>query len=580
MRRHVDGRTRASARRWERSNRDEARSARPNEGGATRCVSGERSRRGLRRRAARSDARRREARPHPPRLQNRPDCCRSSFTSRRRNFLSSPRSRSSRRRGVWRARSSARRRARADPPRAPIARIARWVTRRSTCTRPRRRLGSSARSPRSFPRLAAAGASVTAVSAAVDLHNLLCETSDPADAPSRAEADVVRAHAAALDDYVAHVESLAESSRPDPSKRAAAILLGQLCRDSAPAASSPPRAMGRCARRPRQARQGRAPDPRRARRRARRSPPPRPRRVHDGRPGRAQGGGHRRPARRDDRRAMARRRRDRRPVPRRRRTRAHPRRASRPSCRPPSARRRPRANPRRDDVPRRRSRRRRRRRRCVGRDAESGRRRGLVQREAPSPTPPPRGAPSRDESPSPRTMFSTSHFAARNRRTRPRPRARRYSRPERPKLRRLSAATRTPPVRGRRRARGVSRDASVGVSRRASPRSVSERRRRRPRGCGFRARDARGESRRRRRRGGARITFGGDSRRDARGVPRVTRRRRESHDGARALRRRDDRATRGCGRARVESNVRAGGGADDGAKIAGATRGASSERAT
>ena len=51
---------------------------------------------------------------------------------------------------------------------------------------------------------------------------------------SRAEADVVRAHAAALDDYVAHVESLAESSRPDPSKRAAAILLGQLCRDSAP----------------------------------------------------------------------------------------------------------------------------------------------------------------------------------------------------------------------------------------------------------------------------------------------------------------------------------------------------------
>ena len=72
------------------------------------------------------------------------------------------------------------------------------------------------------------------MSAAVDLHNLLCETSDPADAPSRAEADVVRAHAAALDDYVAHVESLAESSRPDPSKRAAAILLGQLCRDCAP----------------------------------------------------------------------------------------------------------------------------------------------------------------------------------------------------------------------------------------------------------------------------------------------------------------------------------------------------------
>ena len=84
------------------------------------------------------------------------------------------------------------------------------------------------------PSRLAAGASVTAVSAAVDLHNLLCETSDPADAPSRAEADVVRAHAAALDDYVAHVESLAESSRPDPSKRAAAILLGQLCRDCAP----------------------------------------------------------------------------------------------------------------------------------------------------------------------------------------------------------------------------------------------------------------------------------------------------------------------------------------------------------
>ena len=84
------------------------------------------------------------------------------------------------------------------------------------------------------PSRLAAGASVTAVSAAVDLHDLLCETSDPADAPSRAEADVVRAHAAALDDYVAHVESLAESSRPDPSKRAAAILLGQLCRDCAP----------------------------------------------------------------------------------------------------------------------------------------------------------------------------------------------------------------------------------------------------------------------------------------------------------------------------------------------------------
>ena len=101
----------------------------------------------------------------------------------------------------------------------------------------------------------------------------------------------------------------------------------------------------------------------------------------------------------------------------------------------------------------------------------------------------------------------------------------------------------------RRRARGVSRDASVGVSRRASPRVFSERRRPRPRGCGVGARDARGESRRRRRRGGARITFGGDSRRDARGVPRVTRRRRESHDGARAMRRRDDRTTRGCGRA-------------------------------
>ena len=84
------------------------------------------------------------------------------------------------------------------------------------------------------PNRLAAGASVTAVSAAVAHHNLLCETADAADASSRAEADVVRAHAAALDAYVAHVESLAESSRPDPSKHAAATLLGQLCRDCAP----------------------------------------------------------------------------------------------------------------------------------------------------------------------------------------------------------------------------------------------------------------------------------------------------------------------------------------------------------
>ena len=352
------------------------------------------------------------------------------------------------------------------------------------------------------PSRLAAGASVTAVSAAVDLHNLLCETSDPADAPSRAEADVVRAHAAALDDYVAHVESLAESSRPDPSKRAAAILLGQLCRDCAPrrfvtslarwaaalvALVKPdkdalPTPVARGAARAvrhlldRAASMMDVPGVRKeAATVAQRAATTAARWLDDV--------GIDDPSLAADALALIRAALHGHPAALRPRVDALERTLVETMCLAVDPGVVAAAVE------------------CVVATPRAGAVAGSSAAKAPSPTPPPRGAPSRDESPSPRTMFSTSHFAARNRRTRPRPRARRYSRPERPKLRRLSAATRTPPSRASTaRARCFARRVCWSVSPRFSARLFRTPPSPSPRMWCWRSRRARRVPRRRRRR--------------------------------------------------------------------------------